>query len=416
MKKQIIILATLVLSIMGCQKSFFTGDINTLDKGLIEKEVIKNPISVAAARKMYETMLSEIPIPESDSINPHDLLPNWNEAGDFNFIDTSDSYLSVPTGKFVGGGYKKLLFMRQNGQLTYFVAYIRADVDYISRKNGICDMNDFCGYVFYKNKEGAYFLGFKLKEGQIVEVLTPNNAPRPENQDENDVDGGILNTFTVTATAPSSYSPIFSNFTFGFGTNNLAGGININSLLGGNSSTSGGGNGSLNGGAGPVLDSTTKVCPLSFDPRVVSRLSPDGSRTITDVARLTAGLKDVPIRFTYEDRAGRILTSQIIIPYLFITMPNNCGESFGKMASEAIKTAVSTTQTALSGGRAVGTTSTSGTFLEELHKALNKQDENNCAGFASPTRSSAELLSSITAIEDYFNNYNTTFTDFTTCK
>jgi hypothetical protein len=116
MKKQIIIITALLLSILGCQKTFFTGNVETFTKDLaIEDNKIFNPISVSDARSAYEQMLSEMPIPESDSINPNDLLPQWNAAGNYNFVDTTNSYLSVPSGKFVGGGYKKLLFMRQNG-------------------------------------------------------------------------------------------------------------------------------------------------------------------------------------------------------------------------------------------------------------------------------------------------------------
>jgi hypothetical protein len=420
MKKQIIIVSALVLCILGCQKTFFSVNDSVLKEPALEAQKIANPIAILDARSVYEQVLSEIPTPESDSINPFDLLPQWGAAGNFNFVDTTDSYLSVPTSKFVGGGYSRLIFMRQNGKLTYFVAYFRGDAEYIHRKNGICEMSDFCGYIYYKNKQGAFFVGFKLQNGQIVEVLTPNPnpAPRPENeQDPVAWDNGLMGEVVVTATAPSNNGPIFSNFLFGsdWGTN----GFNLGNLMNaGGSSTSGGSSSSstsMNGTANPVINSDIPVCPLSFQDRPVSMERPNGTRTLTDTTLLTAGLKDLTIQFTYTDMQGLEKTVDATISYLYISMPNNCSESFGVMASSAIRNAITTTQNAISGGRTVGSTAAKIKFHEKLNNALWAQDLNNCTPYAGATRSGAHFYNYAQAFEEIVNK-NTAFTNYTTCR
>jgi hypothetical protein len=270
-------------------------------------------------------------------------------------------------------------------------------------------MTDFCGYIFYKNRQGAFFIGYKLKDGQIIEILTPNNDPRPESLDEDN----ILDTFTVTATRPANSGPIFSNLNFN---SNNSSGININSFLNSSSVVSGGSsNSSLDGQTNPVLDSTRRICPRSFEPHVVSMQNGGGGRTITDNTLLTAGLRDLTIDFGYNDRVGRTLTSRITIEYLFISMPNNCGlQDFGTLASQAISTAVKATQASLSGKSAVGSTVTNSTFQIQLSRALTALDSRYCAGHNSPTRSSVVFLNYAAALRDNINK-DTSFTEYYTC-
>jgi hypothetical protein len=418
MKKQIIFVALLIAGILGCQKNFFSGNLDTLDKGFMEAEKIYSPISVSEARALYEKKLSEIPVPESEEGNPYDLLPQWNSAGNFNFVDTTSSYLSVSAGKFVGGGYKKLLFMRKNGQLTYFVVYLRGDVDYIHRKQGVCEMTDFCGYVFYKNNVvGDYSLGFRLKDGKIIEVLTPKTTPRPELLDD-DIDGGVLGTFTVTATRPSSSSFLYSNGMFGTGTSYT--GVDMSSIFNSTNMTSGGGssangNSSFYGTSGPIIDSTLNVCPFSFQPRIVSMLNADGTRTITDNARSTAGLKDLTVQISYTDWQGTIQTLNVTNEYLFISMPNNCGRNFGAMVSEAISMAITASQTALEGRRPVSATTAKAAFASQLNFAVQRLDRQYCAGHNSPA-TAYTLSASYDSMLRYMMNQNTLFTDYLSCN
>ncbi len=415
MKKQIILFSLLLLGILGCQKNFLTGDIEALEKDLNRESKIYNAISTEEARSEYEKVLSSIPHPESEDVNPNDLLPLWDAARNYNFADTTDSYLSVTAGVFVGGGYKKLLFMRQNGQLTYFIVYIRGTVEYIHRKNGVAEMSDFCGHVFFKKSQGGYFVGFTLRDGQITEILTPSNDPRPENQEEDDAK--ILDTFTVTATRPSSSQPTFFYY------NGLysQGSSYINTLLNSTGSSGGGGgstSNSFNGMIAPVIDSTLRVCPDSFEPRVVSMLRPDGTRLVTNSTLLTAGLRDFAISLTYVDIIGTQRTQTLTIGYLFISMPNNCYDTFGNLASQAISNAITTTQSSLSGQRLKGTDEQAGIFETKLFDALSALDQANCAGHNSPSRSSVMLLSSgaVSAIGDININYNTSFTSYTACR
>ena len=247
---------------VGCQKDFSTGTPTQLSKS--NANDTRNKVSLEEAKSTYQRVRTEASAVGGTSV-PSDFLPQWNEVGSYEFADTVGNFLSVPSARFVGGGYKKLLFFQNNGQITFLVATILADAAYIRRKNGVCTMEDFDGKIYYQNTQGIATGGFVLKNGDIVQLLVPNNRPRPELEGD---EPEMLNTFTVTAARlPGNGGLSFSLFVasmYGNYPTFTGGGFTGSGFGTGGSGGGGSGGGGYNSNAGPVLSATEPICSTSF--------------------------------------------------------------------------------------------------------------------------------------------------------
>jgi hypothetical protein len=258
--------------IVSCNKE--TADV-TNSTGIETQKLSANSISLDEAKATYLKAAKEArsSVVGGTPLNLADFDPQWSQVDGSNFVDTSGNALTVPTTAFEPGGYKKLVFFRNNGQTTFLVATMLGTPEYLTRKNGICTMNDFCGFIIYTNLDGISTGGYKLDNGVTVGNLIPKTTPRPEwtflDQllDEFTVrsgpsggggrGGSSAASFGIFNAMMFSNLTTFNNNTFGFGSGNSGSPDNS----------------SMNGNAPPPVNAN--LCPTTF---VVTDNVPNGTK------------------------------------------------------------------------------------------------------------------------------------------
>ena len=246
--------------------SFIVVSCNKETTDMANINVIQTPKLSANAISLQEAQASflkavrepQSSVTNSTPLNLADFDPQWNEANPVNYVDTSGNMITVPTTVFLPRGYKKLVFLRYNGQTTFLVATVIGTSEYLVRKNGICTMNDFCGYIIYTTPNGVSTGGYALDNGVTTGSLIPRTTPRPEWTFLDQ----LLDEFTVTVTSSGGSSgPSFGGFnammygnyanfmdnTFGFFSGNGGGG---------------GDNSSMDGSTPPPVNAN--LCPTTF--------------------------------------------------------------------------------------------------------------------------------------------------------
>jgi hypothetical protein len=408
--------------IVSCNKE--TADV-TNSTGIETQKLSANSISLDEAKATYLKAAKEArsSVVGGTPLNLADFDPQWSQVDGSNFVDTSGNALTVPTTAFEPGGYKKLVFFRNNGQTTFLVATMLGTPEYLTRKNGICTMNDFCGFIIYTNLDGISTGGYKLDNGVTVGNLIPKTTPRPEWTFLDQ----LLDEFTVRS-GPSggggrgssaasfglfnammfSNLTTFNNNTFGFGSDNSGSGSPDNS--------------SMNGNAPPTVDKDNPLCPESFlfEPQKIPHSNPDNTIYYTiDNSTYTCGFKNLAFSVTYtKQTTGDVRTKIGNLANLFITMPAGGqggaggGGGLSTYASIAFATALSQTSAALSANNAGNINDIFSSFFRI---ELIKQDILHLAAHNSPSKSDSALLSFGTA-EDKKRNFGTKFNEnYTTC-
>ena len=393
-----------IILFISCQKEL-TIDGSDLAKNGINDT--RNKVSLEEAQAAYKEVLATKSFSSSEP-NPNDLMPQWNEAGSYNFADTAGNYLSVPSAVFTGGGYKKLIFFRNNGQVTFVLATILAEAEYINRKNGVCTMEDFDGIIYYKNTQGVATGGFVLHNGNIVKLLIPNNRPRPEFDADN-----IFDAVVITASRSGGGGPfrlilptynIYSMFT----SNGFTGSANNGSDGSGGSS-----NDSYNASAGPVVTGNSRICPNSFNFKSDSTAGPNGTRLPGNSTINTCGLRNVAIDVTFTNYKGEVVTMRSTMAYLHVQMPSQCGLALGELASAAMQNAINDVQNELQGRPNPPLSRIDERLFLRFNDNLRLQDEANCAAANSPTNSNAIKTSSGSLLD--YSLRGLQFNDYTIC-
>ncbi len=244
--------------IISCNKE--TGSIANMPPVETAK-FVANAISLDEAKTTFAKAVKESTssaVGGGTPLNLADFDPQWSQASNINYVDTSGNALTIPTTVFESGGYKKLTFFRMNGQVTFLVATVIGTTEYLVRKNGICTMSDFCGYVCYTKSDGTPAGGYKLDNGVVVSFLIPRTTPKPEWTFLDQ----LLGDYTVTATGGGGGSiPIYINTGSFSNYKNLLNNFSIDLNNSGNGGSSD--NSSLDGNAPPPVNAN--LCPTTFN-------------------------------------------------------------------------------------------------------------------------------------------------------
>jgi hypothetical protein len=371
-----------------------------------------NSVSIDEAKIVYQRYLqqtktsSTLKVRSGEESNSNDLIPNWNATSNFNYLDTLGNFLSVPTEAYLGRGYKKIIFLRLKGEVTLLVANLLPDYEYLIKRKGFCTMNDFSGYLYFKNNNNINTGGFKFKDGKITDLLIPNTNPINGFDDDPESDN-ILNTFVVTAPRQngggSSFAvfnavlfsnyPTFSNNTFtlnGFGT--TAVGVNNTSSDPDNSAYDGLGN--------VIIDAEHHLCAATIEFK-------DGKN---DATIKTTGFSNFTVSWTFTDNKGKDATQKADFGNMWIEVSANSLYP-ASMTVIAWENAYANIQTKLNGS--FGNIDVKGQFYIEFVKELAK----SVITYATGHNSNPVYGVVMTSDKDkYSNQYGTVFKQPTTCQ
>ena len=405
--------------IISCNKE--TSDMTNAN-GIQTPKSSLNSITLDEAQETFARVSKEAKtsLTGGTSLNIADFDPQWQDVISANFTDTTGNLLAVPMTIFQAGGYKKLFFMRHNGQVSFLVLTVKGTAEYLIRTNGHCTMNDFSGDIYFTNANGVHTGGYKLNNGQVVAWLVPSTRPRPEFEDV-DKDGGIFDEVVITASPLPSNSgtPYYGNVDFG---NNLSYSSLMNNDFragGGGGSNSGSTSPPANGMAEPIIDSTYRLCPSSFvfTPKKTLRANTDGTTyTVVDNTIYTCGFKNLAVDISYtRTSTGLTVPRLMTLSNLFIVMPGVGGNAvaLGVYSSKAFEIAREQTIAAMS---ANNSSNPNLIFATKFFEELRKQEALYLTGHQSPNISNSILCNTASAA-DQIINYGTTFTvNYTTCR
>jgi hypothetical protein len=253
-------------------------------------KVSANSVSLAEAKATFMKAEKEVvsSLTGNTPLNLADFDPQWSQADGINYVDTSGNAVTVPTTVYQTGGYKKLSFFRINGQINFLVTTVVGTQEYLIRKNGVCTMDDFCGYVYYTKSDGTPAGGYKLDNGVVVSFLIPRTTPRPEWTFLDQLLGDY--TVTATSTGGGGIIPIYINTGSFSNYKNLLNNFSIDLYISGGGGSD---NSSLDGSAPPPIDAAHQLCKTSFIATEVVNNTANGTKDM--------GLKGVDMAMTRPD-------------------------------------------------------------------------------------------------------------------